>query len=266
MKRITVLLLVLVLCLGASATCEEELIGSWIYDYVYMAEQGLITEGELAAYNSGEKALMEFLPDGTLNLYVGEESAYTYTEDRIVLTYTDIALFPTTAGNTHTRTVEFGYVLNGDNLLLIDLPEDTTPPEYRTYLICRRESGEDGLVGHWNVAAQLDAEEYAEYMNGKLQISGQVGLFEFDDNGKCLMWINVISMMEEVSIDSDAYTAPAVFYTTDGEYLTIEIDGDAATARYAFEDGHLVLTVTDSYFDGEDWVNTEEKVFLSRVQ
>ena len=142
MKSIAVLLLVLVLCLGASATCEEELIGSWVYDYVYMAEQGPLTEGELAAYNSGEKALMEFLPDGTLNLYVGEESAYTYTEGRIVLTYTDIALFPTTAGDTHTRTVEYGYVLNGDNLLLITWPEDTTPPEYKTYLICRRESGQ----------------------------------------------------------------------------------------------------------------------------
>ncbi len=35
---------------------------------------------------------------------------------------------------------------------------------------------------------------------------------------------------------------------------------------YSFEDDQLTLTFEDSIFDGEDWVNTEEKVTLRRVR
>ena len=106
MKKIAALLLALVICLSISAMGEENLIGSWMYDYDYMAKQGLIPEEELAAYKSGENALMEFLPDGTLNLYYGQACNYSYTEDKVTMIYTESVFFMLDFEELPTVTIE----------------------------------------------------------------------------------------------------------------------------------------------------------------
>ena len=138
------------MCLSISALGDDELIGSWEVDYDYMAEQGMIPEGELASYKSGENVLMEFLPDGTLNLYYGHACDYTYTEDKVTMIYTESIFFMVDFEELPTVTIEYAYTLNGDELILL------TEPEEGSYLICRRKSGEEGFVGCWNVIAQLD--------------------------------------------------------------------------------------------------------------
>lgn len=256
MKRMAALLLALVMCLSISALGDEELIGSWKVDYDYMAEQGLIPEEELAAYKSGENVLMEFLPDGTLNLYYGQACDYTYTEDKVTMIYTDSFFSMLDFEELPTVNIEYAYTLNGDELILL------TSPEEGNYLICRRESGEEGLVGCWNVIAQLDDAEYAEYLKGKPLSERLKGMFDFKADGTCMMWISIADELPDVPDGIN----PVFTYTVDSEILTVEIEGDTETMSYGFEDGRLVITITDSYFDGEDWVDTEEKLFLTRVQ
>ncbi len=56
-------------------------------------------------------------------------------------------------------------------------------------------------------------------------------------------------------------------YTVDegSIYLSACFFDEPVELKYGFEDGRLMLTMGEYYFDGEEWVDNEETIYLKRV-
>ena len=250
MKRMAALLLALVICLSISAFGAEDLIGSW--ECVATVLNGVLTEKE-----ENEKELWVFRPDGTWQLYGGNVFDYTFTDDRITVSYEDW-LGKLIGYANRALTKEYSYILNDDVLVLI-----YTVNERSIYMVYQRESGE-GLFGRWNKVAWLyNEEDYKAWQNTSTLTEEPVDEFiDFCTDGMCVFWQLCISEYDDWAEIPDL----TFKYAVNGEKLTLSMGNDVYDVGYTYEDGQLVLTFTDSYLDGRDWVNTEEKVFLSCVQ
>ena len=250
MKRMAALLLAVAMCLSISTFGEEDLIGSW--ECVATVLNGVLTEKE-----ENEKELWAFRPDGTWQLYDGNVIDYTFTEDKITISYDDS--FSKLIGyENRVLTKEYSYILNDDVLVLIYTVNGSS-----TYMVHQRESGE-GLFGRWNQVAWLyNEEDYKAWQNTSTLTEELVDEFiDFCTDGKCVFWQACYPAYDDwVEIPDLTFR-----YAVSGEKLTLSMGNDVYDVGYTFEDGQLVLTFTDSYLDDGDWVNREEKVFLSRVQ
>ena len=250
MKRMTVLTLAFILLSGFFAVGERSLVGSW--ERTATAVDGVNYEND-----EREKELWVFWPDGTWQLYEGNVLDYAFTDDRITISYEDP--FSALIGyESRIRTKEYSYILDGDVLVLI-----YTVDERSIYMVHQRESGE-GLFGRWNRVAMLNNEEdYRAWLNASTPTEEPV--FEFYDfyaDGKCVFWQGSIPVYDDWNEVPDL----TLKYAVSGENLTLVLGNDSYEVGYSFEDDQLTLTFEDSIFDGEDWVNAEEKVTLRRVR
>ena len=266
MKRLFAFLLMLALCIGVSAVGEEALIGCWEFYSEYMDQLELIPVGGLPAYGS-MRCIMEFLPDGGLTVYAGGSvTDYTYTENTITVYYEN-TLLQLFGDEPRMLTKEYAYTLDGDRLLQIYASLNRN-----VFMIYRRLGDGEGLFGKWKEVASLDEKGYEAYVNGQSIPENGETIWEYDPDGKLVLWEDIVYELAYSSEDySDAWEGGsdisdwALTYTADGTNMIIIGRDVAETVAYRFEDGRLVLIFTDSYFDGEEQVDTEETIYLKRV-
>ena len=250
MKRAVVLALAIILCFGCYSMGEETLTGSW--ERVATVINGVIYENDGAA-----KELWVFRPDGTWQLYTGSVIDYSFTDDKITVSYEDS--FSKLIGyESRVLTKEYSYILDNDMLVLI-----YNVNERSIYMVHQRESGE-GLFGRWNQIATLYSEEaYQAWQNSsKLTEEPVLEIIDFYADDKCVFWQGIISA------DDDWDEIPDLIfrYAVSGESLTLTMGNGVYEVGYTFEDGSLVLTFPGSYFGVEEWVKSEVKLILSHVQ
>lgn len=258
MKRNVAFVLAFMLCFSACAIGEEDLIGSW--ECVANILNGVLTEME-----ADEKELWVFWPDGTWQRYDGSVMDFTFTDDRIIISYEDP--FSELIGyESRVLTKEYSYILDDDELVLIF----TTVDGGSYFMIHQRESGE-GLFGRWNRVAETSYEEiYQEWQNASTWPEEPILEFiDFYADGKCVYWQGCIPDYDDWLYD-DWNDIPdlTLRYAASGENLTLTMGNDVYEVGYAFEEGFLVLIFSDVYSDGDggELENTEEKVILSRVR
>ena len=262
MKKTIAMLLALMLCISLSAVCEEDLIGIWESDHEYMREKGLATEPELALFANGLgfKTLIEFCPDGELGLYYDVEGQYTYNDSTVTMNFPDwisSVLFYLSEEELDPVITErqFTYYLTENELVLIEQIEE----EEDLFVILHRASGEEKeLVGRWNMTTTLDRDEYEAYTNGELYlIADEKGFVVFNGDGSF-----------EIVEDVVYYIDISLTYTVEEGIINIFaglLYDEPVELKYGFEDGRLMLTMGEYYFDGEEWVDNEETIYLKRV-
>lgn len=261
MKKTIAMLLALMLCISLSAVCEEDLIGIWESDHEYMREKELATEPELALFANGLglKTLIEFCPGGEFSLYYVVEGQYTYTDSTVTMHFPDLissALLYLSEGEVDPviSEIQFKYTLTENELVLISqIDEDED-----SFVILHRASGEGKeLVGRWNMTTTLDRDEYEAYTNGELYlIADEKGFVVFNGDGSF-----------EIIEDGGYHFDLDFTYTVDkgSIYLSAYFFNEPVELKYGFEDGRLMLTMGEYYFDGEEWVDNEETIYLKRV-
>ena len=261
-KLIAVFLCLALLCLSVTAVCEEDLIGIWESDHEYMREKGLATEPELALFANGLglKTIIEFCPGGEFSLYYVVEGPYTYTDSTVTMHFPDLissALLYLSEGEVDPVISEsqFKYTLTENELVLISQIEE----EEDLFIILHRASGEEKeLVGRWDITTTLDRDEYEAYTNGELYlIADEKGFVVFNGDGSF-----------EIVEDVVYYIDISLTYTVEEGIINIFaglLYDEPVELKYGFEDGRLMLTMGEYYFDGEEWVDNEETIYLKRV-
>ena len=264
MKKIIAILMMIMLCISISisAVCEEDLIGIWESDYEYMREKRLATEPELAIFANGLglKTIIEFCPGGEFSLYYVVEGQYTYSDSTVTMNFPDLissALLYLSEGEVDPVISEsqFKYTLTENELVLISqIDEDED-----SFVILHRASGEEKeLVGRWDMTTTLDRDEYEAYTNGELYlIADEKGFVVFNGDGSFEI---VEDVVHKIDLNLTYIVEEGSIYISTGLLYD-----EPVALKYGFKDGRLMLTMGEYYFDGEEWVDNEETIYLKHV-
>ena len=257
MKRFILLLTVFALCLGAAQAEQLDIVGCW-------EAESLTAEGEtIDIRETGMNLLFEFTSDGWVNSLNYADWEYEASEETLTLKHapTSFDLFFSPFTDEDGKFAEkYEYALDGDMLALSS--DFLGIGQWELY---RAQSEGDGLVGRWDFVTTLSQEDYERYREnpdsvdltedtsfGSAILMGMDGYIEFFEGG-AFRWTSVAKK--------------ATAYRIEGETLLLD---DGVTEKSAMllsvEDGRLVLTMKERYFDGEDWIESEDELCFVLVK
>ena len=282
MKKLLSALLALLMCFMALAE-GESITGRW--QVAFVAENGVTIPDESFLMS---KAILEFTADDKVEAFSVTDARYELDGDMLTLKqpYSDYVLFlndKTAYNDSYKVSVE------GDRLILscvllsglaygslleyienqgIEEAEETPFEFYGDSVIFRALGDTDGLIGTWEAIYQLSPEQYEEYLadpdayvydvaDAPSNYYTVFGRAQFRADGSCsFIRRNTSNDMLSYTVTGDALV---IHSYTFGSY------GDIPCA-YRFEDGMLVLTHSEEYFDGEQTVTQTSELYLKPAE